>query len=111
MPDSRAHLIGSDGHAYKLIVLDAPDDAAAIAATRLSVDGHDVELWKLTARSANSSGRKNNPEHLGDFLRTCTEGAATAAESADRKQLQRRPDQSYRLAAVPNDPLTKDRLN
>jgi hypothetical protein len=32
MPDYRAHLIGSDGHFYKLIVLDAPDDAAAIAA-------------------------------------------------------------------------------
>jgi hypothetical protein len=35
----------------------------------------------------------------------------TAAESADRKELQRRPDQSYRLAAEPNDPLTKDRLD
>jgi hypothetical protein len=96
MPDYRAHLIGSDVHAYKLIVLDAPDDAAAIAAAKQSVDGHDVELWQLTTRSANSSGRKNNPEHLGDFLRTHTKGAAAAAESADRK-LQRRPDQSYRL--------------
>jgi hypothetical protein len=94
-----------------LIVLDAPDDAAAIAAARQSVDGHDVELWNLTARSGNSSGRKNNPEHLRDFLRPYTKGAATAAESADRKELQRRPDQSYRLAAEPNDPLTKDRLN
>ena|ERR1700722_20630558 len=83
MPDYRAHLVGSDGHFHKLIVLDAPDDAAAIAATRLSVDGHDVELWKLTARSANSNGR-NNPEHLGDFLRTCTEGAATAAERGQK---------------------------
>ena len=33
------------------------------------------------------------------------------AESADRSELQRRLDQSRRLAAEPSDPLTKERLN
>jgi hypothetical protein len=32
-------------------------------------------------------------------------------ESTDRKELQRRLDQSRRLATEPNDPLTKARLN
>ena len=34
-----------------------------------------------------------------------------AAESADRRELQRRLDQSRRLAAEPSDALTKERLN
>jgi hypothetical protein len=46
MPDYRAYLIGSDGHFYKAIALDAPDEAAAIAAAERLVDGHDVELWQ-----------------------------------------------------------------
>jgi hypothetical protein len=33
------------------------------------------------------------------------------ADSTDRLELQRRLDQSRRLAAEPNDPLTKERLN
>jgi hypothetical protein len=32
------------------------------------------------------------------------------AESTDRKELQRRLEQSRRLAAAPSDPLTKERL-
>jgi hypothetical protein len=46
MPDYRAYLIGSDGHFYKSVVLEAPDDAAAIVSARNLVDGHDVELWQ-----------------------------------------------------------------
>ena len=61
MPDYRAHLIGSDGHFYKLIVLDAPDDAAAIAAARQSVDGHDVELWQLDRKIGKFEQEKRQP--------------------------------------------------
>jgi hypothetical protein len=46
MPDYRAYLIGSDGHCWKSIALDVPDEAAAIAAAKQLVDGHDVELWQ-----------------------------------------------------------------
>jgi hypothetical protein len=46
MPDYRAYLIGSDGHFWKSIALDVPDEAAAIAAAKQLVDGHDVELWQ-----------------------------------------------------------------
>ena len=46
MADYRAYIIGSDGHFYKSVVFYAPDDAAAIAAAKQFVDGHDVELWQ-----------------------------------------------------------------
>ena len=46
MPDYRAYPIGSDGHFFKSFVLDAPDEATAIAAAKQLVDGHDVELWQ-----------------------------------------------------------------
>jgi hypothetical protein len=52
MPDYRAYLIGSDGHFYKAVVLDEPDDAAAIAAAKQLVDGHDVELWQRDRKIA-----------------------------------------------------------
>jgi hypothetical protein len=52
MPDYRAYLIGSDGHFYKSVVLDEPDEAAAIAAARQLVDGHDVELWQRDRKIA-----------------------------------------------------------
>jgi hypothetical protein len=45
MPDYRAYLIGTDGHFYKAVDLNAPDDAAAIAAAKQLVDGDDVKLW------------------------------------------------------------------
>jgi hypothetical protein len=46
MPDYRAYLVGSDGHFWKSITLEVPDEAAAIAAAKQLVDGHDVELWQ-----------------------------------------------------------------
>ena len=46
MPDYRAYLIGPDGHFWKSIALDVPDEAAAIVAAKQLVDGHDVELWQ-----------------------------------------------------------------
>lgn len=52
MPDYRAYLVGSDGHFYKSVVLDEPDDAAAIAAAKQLVDGHDVELWQRDRKIA-----------------------------------------------------------
>ena len=52
MPDYRAYLIGSDGHFYKSVVLDEPDEAAAIAAAKQLVDGHDVELWQRDRKIA-----------------------------------------------------------
>jgi hypothetical protein len=52
MPDYRAYLIGSDGHFYKSVALDEPDDAAAVAAAKQLVDGHDVELWQRDRKIA-----------------------------------------------------------
>jgi hypothetical protein len=45
MPDYRAFLIGPDGHVFHSVVVQEPDDAAAIAAARPLADEHDVELW------------------------------------------------------------------
>ena len=52
MSDYRAFLIGSDGHIFSAVVVDEPDDWAAIAATKLLVDGHDVELWQRDRKIA-----------------------------------------------------------
>jgi hypothetical protein len=52
MPDYRAYLVGSDGHFYRSIVLDVPDEAAAVAAAKQLVDGHDVELWERDRKIA-----------------------------------------------------------
>jgi hypothetical protein len=52
VPDYRAYLIGSDGHFYNSVVLDEPDDAAAIAAAKQLIDGHDVELWQRDRKIA-----------------------------------------------------------
>jgi hypothetical protein len=53
MPDYRACLIGPDGHFYKSIALDQPDDATATAAAEQLVDGHDVELWQRDRKISN----------------------------------------------------------
>jgi hypothetical protein len=52
MPDYRAYLVGSDGHFFKSVVLDAPDEAAAVEAAKQLVDGHDVELWQRDRKIA-----------------------------------------------------------
>ena len=52
MPDYRAYLIGSDGHFCKSVVLDEPDETAAIVAAKQLVDGHDVELWQRDRKIA-----------------------------------------------------------
>ena len=52
MPDDRAYLVGSDGHFYKSVPLEMPDDAAAIAAAEQLIDGHDVELWQRDRKIA-----------------------------------------------------------
>jgi hypothetical protein len=52
MPDYRAYLIGTDGHFFKSVVLDALDDAEAIAAAKQLVDGNDVELWQRDRKIA-----------------------------------------------------------
>jgi hypothetical protein len=46
MPDYRVYLIGSDGHFFKSVALDAPDDEGAVVVAKQLVDGHDVELWQ-----------------------------------------------------------------
>jgi hypothetical protein len=46
MPNYRAYVVGADGHFYKSVALDAPDDAAATTTAKQLVDGHDVELWQ-----------------------------------------------------------------
>jgi hypothetical protein len=57
MSDYRAFLIGLDGHIFSAVVLDEPDDAAAIAL----VGGHDVELWQGTRKIAKFECEQNMP--------------------------------------------------
>jgi hypothetical protein len=52
MLDYRAYLIGSDGHIFASVVVDEPDDWAAIAVAKRLVDDHDVELWQRDRRIA-----------------------------------------------------------
>jgi len=52
MSDYRAFLIGSDGHIFSAVVVDEPDDWAAIAVAKQLVDGHDVELWQRDRKIA-----------------------------------------------------------
>jgi hypothetical protein len=40
------------GHFFKSVVVDEPDDAAAIASAKQLVDGHDVELWQRDRKIA-----------------------------------------------------------
>jgi len=58
MPDYRAYLVDADGHFYKSVVLDVPDEAAAIEAAEQLVDGHDVELWQRDRKVAKFEQKK-----------------------------------------------------
>jgi hypothetical protein len=58
MADYRAYLVGTDGHFFKSVVLNALDDAGAIAAAELLVDGHDVELWQRDRKVAKFDSRQ-----------------------------------------------------
>ena len=46
MTDYRVYVIGSDGHFVRAILLDCPDDKAAIESAEQFVNGHDIELWQ-----------------------------------------------------------------
>lgn len=48
------------GHFFKSVVVDEPDDAAAIASAKQLVDGHGSE----TGKSQNLSKSKNNSEQF-----------------------------------------------
>ena len=52
MSDYRAYLIGPTAISFKSVVVDEPDDAAAIASAKQLVDGHDVELWQRDRKIA-----------------------------------------------------------
>jgi hypothetical protein len=61
MPDYRAFLIGPDGHIFLSVVVREPDDAAAIAATRLLADDHDVKLWHEARKIAKFRQDRRQP--------------------------------------------------
>jgi hypothetical protein len=52
LPEYRAFLIDHDGHFHSGVPLEAPDDAAAVAAAKPLVDGHDVEVWQRDRKVA-----------------------------------------------------------
>jgi hypothetical protein len=52
MADYRVYVIGSDGHFYRSVPLDCPNDAEAAERAREILDGHDVELWQLDRKVA-----------------------------------------------------------
>jgi hypothetical protein len=47
------------GHFFKSVVVDEPDDAAAIASAKQLVDGHDVELWQRDRKIAKFEQKQN----------------------------------------------------
>jgi hypothetical protein len=57
--DYRAYIIGVKGRIINFVVLDCPDDAAAMESAKQLVDGHDVELWQLGRKVATF---KHKPE-------------------------------------------------
>lgn len=50
MPDYRAYVVDADGHIKTFVVVTANDDQSAMEATKLLVDGHDIELWHLARK-------------------------------------------------------------
>ena len=46
MADYRVYVIGIDGRYVRSIMLDCPDDNAAMESAKQFVDGHDIELWR-----------------------------------------------------------------
>ena len=64
MSDYRAYLIGPTAISFKSVVVDEPDDAAAIASAKQLVDGHDVSYGSETGKSQNLSKSKNNSEQF-----------------------------------------------
>jgi hypothetical protein len=68
VPDYRAYILGIDGHRFVFVegfLSNHLDDAAALAAAKKLIDGHDVEVWdrgRLVARLDHKSG---NP--ISDF--------------------------------------------
>jgi len=70
MPDYRAYILGGKGHRFLRVAdfsKDHADDATALLAAKLLIDGHDVELWdggRLVARLDHVDG---NPRD--DFSR------------------------------------------
>jgi hypothetical protein len=65
----------TDGIFFKSVVLDAPDDMAAIAVAQQLVDGHDVELWQLDRKIAKFEHKQAS---------RCAELSDTGAEAIDR---------------------------
>jgi hypothetical protein len=68
MPNYRAYIFGIDGHRFVVVdgfLSNHPDDAAALAAAKKLIDGHDIEVWdegRLVARLDHKTG---NP--ISDF--------------------------------------------
>jgi hypothetical protein len=61
MADYRVYSIGNDGHAFEAILLDCPDDKAAIESAKQLINDHDIELWQRDRRIAKFERR---PEQL-----------------------------------------------
>jgi hypothetical protein len=66
VPDYRAYILGIDGHRFVFVegfLSNHLDDAAALAAAKKLIDGHDVEVWdrgRLVARLDHKSGNPIN---------------------------------------------------
>jgi hypothetical protein len=52
MPDYRAYIIGSDGEFQESVPLDCANDNVAMMKAKQLVDGHHVELWQRTRKTA-----------------------------------------------------------
>jgi hypothetical protein len=57
MTDYRVYVIGLDGHFVRAVLLDCPDDNAAIESAKQFVNGHEIELWQRDRHVAKFRGK------------------------------------------------------
>jgi hypothetical protein len=90
MSDYRAYIFGKGGHRFLKIpefMCDHPDDATAMKAARLLVDGHDVELWHACRLICRFTTAKEQPQTLKDFTAATISGAASVLVVNIEKEL------------------------
>jgi hypothetical protein len=67
----RVYTVDTEGHFIKTIKLDCPDDASATESARQFIDGLDIELCSLIARSRHSSTSRSRAASVGGaFLKS-----------------------------------------
>src|ERR1700692_117543 len=79
MADYRVYSIGNDGHAFEALLLDCPDDKAAIESAKELIYDHDIELWqqdrlipKFTGKPVSGSASSGREEVRARACQYCS---------------------------------------